>query len=98
MRTYLNGVILDAIPIGSLKSAIKPSLHYRHTTYNGSTSEQVTDSLFLPSYPEIFGTAGYSYYIPTSPTEGTQFEYYQTSSNRIKYGNNEGSPNSTAQY
>jgi hypothetical protein len=80
--------VLGAIPSGNFKSAIKQSKHYRHTAYNTSTSEEVTDTLFLPSYPEIFGTASYSNYTPTSPVEGTQFKYYETQSNRIKYGNN----------
>lgn len=94
MRTYLNDKVWGAFP-STFKASIKPSTHYRHTTYNGSTSEQVTDNLFLPSYPELFGTASFSYYTPTNPTEGTQLAYYQTTSNRIKYGNNNGSPNST---
>ena len=97
MRTYMNSVVFNAFD-SSFKSMIKPSSHYRHTTYNGTESEQVTDNLFLPSYPEIFGTASYSYYVATNPVEGTQFSYYTTSSNRIKYGNNNGSLNGTSQY
>ena len=97
MRTYLNNKVLGAIP-NTFSSMIKPSKHYRHTTYNGSGSEEVTDNIFLPSYPEVFGTASYSNYVATSPTEGSQFEYYETTTNRIKYGNNNGSANSTAAY
>lgn len=96
MRTYMNDKVWGAFP-STLKDAIRPSKHYRHTNYNTSASEEVTDNLFLPSYPEIFGTASYDYYVATSPVEGTQFEYYQTSSNRVKYGNNNGTPNNTAQ-
>lgn len=95
MRTYLNSVVWGAFPT-NFKAGIKPSKHYRHTTYDGTTSEQVTDTLFLPSYPEIYGTANYSNYVPTDPIEGTQFEYYTTSSNRVKYGNNNGQSNGTA--
>jgi hypothetical protein len=98
MRTYLNSTVLNAIPAGDFKSAIRQSKHYRHTTYNGTEAEQVTDTLFLPSHPEIFGTASFQYYVATSPTEGTQFAYYATASNRIKYGNNNGYSNGTAQY
>lgn len=98
MRTYLNNTVLGAIPSGDFKTAIKQSKHYRHTTYNGSTSEEVTDTLFLPSYPEIFGTASNSYYVATSPVEGTQWSYYTIAANRNKYGNNNGSPNSTKAY
>ena len=97
MRTYLNSTVLNAFS-STFKSAIKDSKHNRHTTYNGSASEEVTDTLFLPSYPEIYGTASWTYYAVTNPTEGTQFEYYQTTANRIKYGNNNGSSNNVAQY
>lgn len=98
MRTYLNDKVLGAIPSGDFKSAIKPSKHYRHTAYNTSASEEVTDTLFLPSYPEIFGTASYSYYMATSPTEGTQFKYFETAANKIKYPNNNGNAGSSGKY
>lgn len=97
MRTYLNSTVWGAFP-STFKSAIKSSSHYRHTTYDGTASEEVTDNLFLPSYPEIFGTVSYSYYTATNPVEGTQFSYYATSSNRIKYGNNNGASNGTSQW
>lgn len=97
MRTYLNSTVLGAIPSGDFKSAIKSIKHYCHTNYNTADDEQVTDILFLPSYPEIFGTESFTYYTPTTHTEGTQWPYYQTSSNRIKYGNNNGVSNGVAQ-
>jgi len=115
MRTYMNSTVWGAIPSGDFKSAIRVSKHNRLTTNgnnpmtasttNGSktvrTTESVTDTLFLPSYTEIFGNVAYSYYLggatPNSE-EGTQFEYYQTASNRIKNGNNNGSPSGTAWY
>lgn len=98
MRTYLNSTVFDAIPSGDFKSAIRPTKHYRHTNYNTVDDEQVTDTLFVPSYPNIYGTASYDYYVPTTHTEGTQWSYYKTSSNRIKYGNNNGVSNGAAQY
>ena len=61
------------------------------TTYNGTTTETVTDSIFLPSEWEIFGSKSYA---PVQ--EGTQWDYYKTTSNRIKYGNNAGKSNGTA--
>ena len=104
-RTYINSTLLDAFSYStdkgsgtSFKSLIKQSKHYRHTAYNTTESEEVTDTLFFPSYPEIFGTATYSYYKATNPIEGTQFEYYTNSSNRIKHNNNNGSPMSRASY
>lgn len=97
MRTYINSTLLGAFSYStdkgsgtSFKDMIKPSKHYRHTTYNGTASEEVTDTLFLPSYPEIFGTESYNSYDVTNPVEGTQFNYYVTASNRIKYNNNNG--------
>lgn len=97
MNTYLNTVVLGAIPAGDFKSAIKATNHYRHTTYNTAADELVSNTLFLPSYPEIFGTASYSYYTPTTHTEGTQLAYYQTSANLVKNGNNAGESNGVAQ-
>jgi hypothetical protein len=93
MRTYMNDKVLGAFPI-DFKSAIKTSKHHRHIYCNTYDSETVNDNLFLPSYPEIFGTRTYSYYAVTSPVEGTQFAYYATSENRKKYINNNGSPSS----
>lgn len=97
MRTYLNSIVFNAISSSNFKSAIKSSKHYKHTDYNTSTSEVVIDTLFLPSYPEVYGTTTDNYYTVTSPTEGTQFSYYTTSANRLKYGNNNGNPNNTQQ-
>ena len=98
MRTYLNGIVLNAFH-PTFKSMIKPSKHYRHTTYNGSASEEVIDNIFLPSYPEVFGTESYSFYVPTDSAEGTQWEYYSNGDNSrlIKYGNNGGQPNNKVQ-
>lgn len=112
MRTYLNDKVYGAITYSkttsgtalgsntSFKSMIKKSKHNRHNTYNGTTvtSPMVEDNLFLPSYPEIYGTASFSNYVATSPVEGTQFPYYATASNRIKYGNNNGVSNGTTQH
>lgn len=97
MKTYLNDKVLNAFQ-SNFKSMIKPSKHYRHTTYDGSASEEVIDTLFLPSYPEIWGT-DYSEYAPTNPAEGTQWEYYGNgdTTRKIKYGNNNGNPNNVAQ-
>ena len=98
MRTYLNDKVFGAFPEGAFKSAIKLSKHYRHISYgaysdpNKTQSEEIHDHLFLPSYPEIYGTAANDKYQSTSPVEGTQFEYFKTAANRIKYWNNNGEP------
>ena len=96
MRTYLNDIVFGAFPSGDFKSSIKASSNYRHTTYNGTEAELVTDMLFLPSYAEIIGTASFEEYTPTSPTEGTQLPYFETSSNRKKYRNNNGTAGSSS--
>ena len=93
MRTYLNDKVWGAFPT-DFKAAIKTSKHNRHTDYNTSVSEVVNDNLFLPSYPEIFGTAYYQYYKTTSPAEGTQFAYFTDPNNIKKYVNSNGSASS----
>lgn len=105
MRAFMNSTLLDAFSYTadrgsdtSFKKLIKPSSHYRHTNHNGTTSEEVIDTLFLPSYPEIYGTAAYNYYVATNPVEGTQFSYYMTAANRFKYANNNGIPGSSTLY
>lgn len=111
LRTFCNGDFLTtAMPTG-IRNMIKPVsrtvLKTRGCSGTGSngtvdkTTETVTDSIFLPTYPEIFGNTAYdSYMSKTTPAgeEGTQWKYYETASNRIKYGNNNGAPNSSVQY
>lgn len=111
LRTFCNGDFLTtAMPTG-IRNMIKPVSRTVLKTrgYSGAgsdstvdkTTETVTDSIFLPTYPEIFGNTAYDYYMSkTTPAgeEGTQWKYYETASNRIKYGNNNGAPNSKAQY
>ena len=105
MRTYMNSTVLAAFSYStgkgsgtSFKDLIKSTTHYRHTNYNTANSELITDTLFLPSCPEIFGTTEFYAYVATSPVEGTQFSYYTTFANRIKYGNNNGASNNVKQY
>lgn len=94
MRSFLNSTIFNAFPYGStFKSAIKPSKHYRHTTYNGTEVEQVIDNLFLPSYAEVFGSGSNMYYVETDPTEGTQMTV-----SKLKYINNNGSKGSATSW
>ena len=78
------------------KALIKDTKHRRLTTYNKTTTEEVVDKIFLPSYPEIFGNTAYRYYIANvkpNGEEGTQWDWYKTSGNRIKKGNSNGSAN-----
>ena len=92
IRGYLNTTFFNSISSNNLKNSIKSTAHYRHTAYNTADAERVVDKIFLPSYPEMVGTTSNSSYTPTSPTEGSQFEYYTTSSNMVKTSNNNGKP------
>ena len=92
IRSYLNSTVYNAFS-NTFKPLIKSSKHYRHTGYNTSTSEEVTNNIFLLSFPDVFGGSIYEYYTPTNPYEGSRFEYYAISSNnRMKSINNNGSP------
>lgn len=97
LRTWLNDTFKNALP-AAWKNAIKPIKHKMLTAYNTASYEDVTDSVFLPTYPEVFGTAAYTYYLggATNSQEGTQWPYYATASNRIKYRNNNGNKGSAA--
>jgi hypothetical protein len=52
-------------------------------TYNNATISNVNDYVWLLSENEVFGKKSYS-----PAQEGTQYEYYKTTSNRIKYSGN----------
>ena len=97
-RTYLNSTVLSALSSGDFKNSIKPSIHYRHAASNTNVADEVTDTLFLPSYPELDNNNTYTSYVATSPSEGTTFSYYTTASNRVKSGNNNGSSNGVGQF
>ena len=94
MRTYLNNTFYNNVNSNNIMSLAKLSKHYRHTDYNTSEAEIVTDIIFLPSYPEVFGTAAFNFYVVTNPVEDTQFAYYANddTTRRIKYPNNNGQP------
>lgn len=102
LRTWLNGTFLNALP-AKLKSMIKPIKHnmLNNNGASSKTTESVTDSVFLPTYPEVFGNTAWSYYlnnVTPAGEEGTQWPYYATASNRIKYGNNNGASDGSACY
>jgi len=104
MRTWMNGDFLkNAFDSDIFTNLIKPIKRQvlatrgcSGTTSNGTvdkTTETVIDSIFLPTYQEICGNTSDSDYmsgITPDGEEGTQWTYYATSSNRVKYGNGGG--------
>ena len=101
LRIWMNDTFLTTCFSSNLQNMIKETKHKRLTQYNTKTTEEVIDKIFLPSYPEIYGNISYENYLSgTAPNgeEGTQWDYYKTSSNRIKKGNNNGLPNSHSCY
>lgn len=87
-RTWCNSVFKNAIP-AALRSIFKPFIN-KSGIGNGSTSgtEDTTDTFALPAEVEVFGTTPYSV-----PGEGSQFQWYRTSANRIKKCGDSGSAN-----
>jgi hypothetical protein len=93
MRTWINDTYYNALP-STLQSLIKTV--DKTTAEPASASESPTTTIvsstekcFLPSCYEMFGT-GYTYTSSSTTygvdvSDGTQYEYYKTQSNRIKY-------------
>lgn len=90
LRNYLNNTFIESMPItfqSMIKTVIKKSLSKYATAAGPVTS---TDRAFLLSYPEIFGAESYMQYKGSSKYEETQYKYYEITSNRIKYYNDNG--------
>ena len=88
-RTWCNEVYKNAIP-ESLRSIFKQFKTITAETYNGTTLKTSLDYFALPASKEIFGGTATSAGSSTSKSNLTefnalfQFEWYKTSSNRIK--------------
>ena len=78
-RSWCNNIFYNAIP-SIIKNEIKQVNKKNYKVHNDATIIITSDYCFLLSETEIFGTNSYS----IGSTEGTQYEYYKTSSNRIK--------------
>ncbi len=61
-----------------------------------SSGPNTEDKAFFLSYPEVFGSASYTYYQGSVAQEGNQYNYYRTAGNRKKYYNNNGVASSIA--
>lgn len=87
-RTWCNGKFKSALPTwlqNLIKSVSKVS--NRHSKYSVNGQHSTTDDVFLLSEFEILGTAGInvsSY--GNIGSDGTQYEYMKTESNRMKDG------------
>lgn len=87
-RTWCNSVFRNSIP-SALRGIFK---QFKSVTANGSSSTTATstDYFALPSEKEVFGSVTYAN--STAESSNSQFEWYKTSSNRVKKVN--GSANS----
>ena len=89
-RTWCNGVFKNALPaelVSLIKTVTKKSWRAAHSSYSGYRTQQTTnDDCFLISEFEVFDVQGLSTTeYGTVGEDVTQYEYYKTISNRIKY-------------
>lgn len=87
-RTWCNSVFYNAIP-----TALRPIFkQFKNVTASGASTSTTTstDYFALPSEKEVFGSVTYAN--STAESSNSQFEWYKTSSNRVKKVN--GSANS----
>ena len=98
-RTWCNNVFRNAIP-STLRAIFKQFKTVTAQTYNGSTNQTSVDYFALPAAKEVFGGSASSAGSGTSYSNLTefnalfQFDYYKTSSNRVKKLGKTGSANS----
>ena len=89
-RTWCNSIYKNAIP-SSLVDVFKQVKVKTAETYNGSTIQTSQDYFFLPAAKEVFGGTATAAGSDTKYSNLTEFnalsqwKYYETSSNRIKY-------------
>lgn len=90
-RTWCNNEFKNALPAGLvalIKKVSKVTYRYGYTgsysSYRGSTTTQ--DDVFFLSEMEVYGTQALGTESDYGRgADGTQYEYYKTASNRIKY-------------
>ncbi len=83
-RTWLNNTFIGALPT-NVQSLVKTVIKKNLANHTDDTAGPDTeDKAFLTSYPEMFGNESYSNYEGSPVLEGEQYQYYMTSSNRIK--------------
>ena len=87
-RNWCNGGFRSAIP-SVLRDVFKQFKTITIETYNGSSNKISNDYFALPAEKEVFGSITLSNAVEASAL--TQFEYFETSSNRQKRLGNSGS-------
>lgn len=80
-RTWCNSVYKNALP----STLVEIFKEHQNITGNGpgSTTTISNDYFALPSEKEVFGSVKYAN--STAEADNSQFKYYETSNNRIKY-------------
>ena len=97
-RTWCNSVYKNALP-STLLPIFKQFKTITAQTYNGSTNQESVDYFALPAAKEVFGGSATSAGGATSHSNLNefnalfQFDYYKTSSNRVKKLGKTGSAN-----
>ncbi len=104
-RAWFNETVLNAMPeifIKLIKTVRKKNLkNHDREIANATVSNSSDDKIFLLSVPEVTNenTVGsYLYGNPIGNYEGSLYEYYKTSKNRIKYYNNNGEKGNTTNW
>ncbi len=100
MRQWYNQNFVNAMPETFnklIKTVNKKNLKYHTRTDEAPIISE--DKAFLLSVPEVIGVSSASNYAGTETLlEGEQYEYYKTSSNRVKYINNNGNKTETVEW
>ena len=78
-RTWCNNVFVNALPT-AIQSLVKTVSKLNYKVYNSTNLTTTSDNAFLLSETEIFGSKTNS----AGNTEGVQYEYFKTTSNRTK--------------
>lgn len=81
-RTWCNNVFKAALPT-YIQNLVKQVIKQYCASYNSSSISTVKDYIWLPSENEVSGVKTYA-----PAKEGTQYEYYTTNDNRVKYSGN----------
>ena len=83
VRTTTMNTLLNGMP-DEVKAAVREVSKLTSAGQGSETIVTTADKLFIPSEVEITGSAEHS-----APGEGTQYPYYETLANRMKYTRND---------